>query len=514
MTDVSVRRTAVWLAMSFAFADGPVAAADRSGMLEGESVERRLEELARQNRDMRRIIERLEQEVRAARDEARRGQAAALEQPFPSLPAVSAAAEDAESMSGIASGRVGRVDLQLLDVSLDTLFASGWSTASDDQLEFLQGGEHDPRQRGFTLQQVELGMQGAVDPYLRGQAYLIYFIDTDGESRFELEEAVLTTMMLPFGLEEHGLQLQAGQYFTDFGRINGQHPHQWDWQDQPVILNRLFGPDGLRGPGIQAQWLTPLPWYSELIGGVQNAKGETMTSFLSSDETFEEGRGVGGRPFAAPAVGGPSELAYLVRWVNGFDLSDTTSTQLGASALFGPNAAGGDTWIAGGDVVVKWRPLHSDRGWPFVIFQSELAYRDYFADSFLGCPELGEDEDCTDPAAVSGATLKDWGFYTQLLWGFVRNWATGVRLEYAGGDGNNIAFDPDAKAFEPVSRNSDPLRANRWRVSPLLSFQPSEFSRLRFQYNFDHADDLSDEDQHSVWAGVEFLFGAHPAHTY
>jgi hypothetical protein len=44
-------------------------------------------------------------------------------------------------------------------------------------------------------------------------------------------------------------------------------------------------------------------------------------------------------------------------------------------------------------------------------------------------------------------------------------------------------------------------------------FSPSEFSRLRLQYNIDDADHL-DEVAHSVWLGLEVLIGAHPAHSF
>jgi hypothetical protein len=53
------------------------------------------------------------------------------------------------------------------------------------------------------------------------------------------------------------------------------------------------------------------------------------------------------------------------------------------------------------------------------------------------------------------------------------------------------------------------------RVSPLLIYQPSEFSRIRLQYNLDRADFLEDGDHaHGVWLGFEWLFGSHPAHSF
>jgi outer membrane murein-binding lipoprotein Lpp len=497
---------------------GAPARADDAASRDAE-LRARLEELVRQNRTMQEEIRQLRRDVDRARDEARAARDEAREAPEPSPPGVAGTAVQPSPSEGgaILSHRVGRANLQLLDIALDTLFSFGWSDASDADLETLQGGEHDPRQRGFNLQQVELSFLGAVDPYMTGEAHLVFFLDSEGESRFELEEAFLTSQLLPFGLTERGVQIEAGHVLTEFGRINPTHPHAWDWQDQPVILTRLFGGDGMRAPGIRAAWLTPLPWFSELQLGAQNAKGETMVSFLANDEVFEE-RPVGGRPFADPGVHGLSDLVYLARWVNGIDLSETTTAQLGLSGLFGPNATGSSarTRIAGADLVLKWRPLASERGWPFVTWQSEFAFRDYEADAFFGCPEEPDDDGgCpVAPVTLGSETLRDWGFYSQLLWGFRRGWSTGLRLEYATGSGDDVTFDEVDGAFTSLSRNDDPFRDDRLRVSPLLAFHPSEFSRLRLQYNWDRAKHLDERNAHSVWAGVEFLFGAHPAHAF
>ena len=240
----------------------------------------------------------------------------------------------------------------------------GASTERDKPLQFLQGGGHDPRKRGFTVQNVELSFSGAVDPYLNGEAHIVYTLDPiTGESVVELEEAFFTTQKLPYQL-----QLKGGQFQTEFGRINAQHPHQWDWLDQPVINTRLFGPDGMRGPGFRTSWLTPLPWFSEVYFGMQNANGETMTSFLSEGEAFAE-RPIGGRPFVDGDVRNLKDLAYFTRWANSWDLSDETSAVLGFSGLYGPNATGpnGETWIYGTDLKLKWRPVNNFRGWPFLL---------------------------------------------------------------------------------------------------------------------------------------------------
>lgn len=486
----------------------PAEAEERS---DAESLRQMIETMREENAQMREEMQDMRRALDAAREDARAARELALDAGT-ATPAAGPP-RDPYPSAAVWSRRMGGVNLQLLDVSLDVLAAAGWSNANDEELELLQAGGHDPNQRGFTLQQVELSFLGAVDPYLTGEAHLIYFLDPEGESRFEIEEAFATTTRLPFGLEQYGLELEVGHFFTEFGRLNPRHPHQWQWQDQPIVNTRFFGADGMRAPGVRAGWLLPVPWFAEAHVGVQNAKGETMPSFLASDEVFEE-RPIGGRPFASSGVRGSDDLLHLVRLVNGFDLGDTLSSQIGFSGVFGPNATGndGNTWIAGADFVLKWRPLVSDRGWPFVIVEGEVMYRRYRADDFFGCPanEEGECEAGDVPVFLEDDVLRDWGAYTQVLWGFRRNWAVGLRGEYASGQGSN--FSAEDGGF--VDRDTDPFRAARYRISPLLVYHPSEFSRLRLQYNYDRDESFDANVAHSVWAGIEFSFGAHAAHAY
>lgn len=383
--------------------------------------------------------------------------------------------------------------LRLIDMSLDALFAAGGSTADENELQNIQGGGHDPRKRGFTVQNVELSLSGAVDPYLTGESHIIVFLDPlSGETVVELEEAFMTTTSLPYRL-----QVEAGHFFTEFGRINPQHPHQWHWQDQPVINTRLFGPDGMRGPGFRVGWLTPLPWFSELHLGMQNANGETMASFLANETFFGE-RPIGGRPFVNRSVGGLKDMVYLARSDNSWDITDNTTARLGLSGLYGPNATGpdGETSIYGADLVVKWRP-GGERGWPFVVWETEAMKREYKAAAYFN------DSDPLNVVDLPQETLTDWGLYTQLVYGFTPGWAAGVRYEYAAGSGESVG-----------GRDNDPFRDDRSRISPLLTWMPSEFSRLRVQYNYDQADRLSGKEAHSVWLGVEFMYGAHAAHAF
>jgi hypothetical protein len=443
-----------------------------------------IEDLRREIETMKETVRTLERKLEALGDERADDSpavtdAAALDQ------ALAEAREDAPPPAAapppaLAARRLGDANLRLIDVSLGTLVAAGGSTASDDEIERLQGGAHDPARRGFTLQQAELSLTGAVDPYFSGEAHVIA---TDEE--VELEEAFITTQALPFRL-----QVEAGYFFTEFGRLNPQHPHQWDWVDQPVVNTRFFGGEGLRNPGVRVGWLVPVPWFSEVHLGAQNASGHTAFSFLADPDDGDET--VGRRPLRDRSVRDLGDLLYLTRLVNGGSLTETVSAQLGVSALFGPNATGshGRTDIYGGDLVVKWRPTTNFRGWPFLVWQTELMRRDFEADADAA-------------AGLPSDTLHDWGLYTQALYGFRYRWAAGPRYEFATGSGQSVG-----------GRDTDPLRDDRHRVSALLLWQASEFSRLRLQYNWDEADHLAGGDASSVWLSLEVLYGAHAAHTY
>jgi hypothetical protein len=392
-----------------------------------------------------------------------------------------------------------RGELRLTDLSLDITGAVGGSTERDAVLDHLQGGGHDPRKRGFTLGQAELSVGGAVDPYFTAEAHIVYFIDPiPGTSEVELEEAFFTSQALPADL-----QIKAGQYLTEFGRINPTHPHAWDWQDQPLIITRVFGADGMRAPGARLSWLLPTDNYTEALIGVQNANGDQMTSFLSNAEAYAD-RPVGGRQFVQRDVRSAGDMLWSARLMTSFDLSDTSSTAFGVSVAFGPNATGdgADTAIYGADFVYKWRPLSTERGWPFFKLQGEVIGRSFQAAAQTDASVPGS------PVAVPGTTLHDYGGYLQALYGFTPGWDVGLRGDWVSGSGSS--YDQATQTF---SRSGDMFRADRWRISPILTFHPSEFSRFRIQYNYDDTDALGSPAQ-SVWIGFEVLIGKHPPHKY
>jgi hypothetical protein len=389
-----------------------------------------------------------------------------------------------------------------INLSVDALMAAGWSTAND--IEALQQGDHDPHQRGFTLQNLEAVFEGKVDPYFRGQANVVLKIDTHGDTTIEAEEAYLETMSLPWNL-----QVKAGQFFTEFGRINPTHPHTWDFVDAPLVLSRFMGGDGLRNPGARLSWLAPTRFYSELFLTVQNSQGETAHSFRNDND----GDPFFGRPATQERVKSAGDLLYAPRYAASFNLSDAQTLVAGASAAFGPNGTGSeaDTQIYGVDLFWKWKSPQQHGGFPFVSWQTEAMLRRFQAGAFNGdvngngIVDTGDQDLNGDgiPDVLPRETLTDYGVYSQIAWGFRKGWVTALRGDYV--------FPDQHAAYESIV-GSDPERASRWRISPNLTYYPSEFSKIRLQYNFDHRNGIGDD--HSVWMQFEFLLGAHAAHKF
>lgn len=347
------------------------------------------------------------------------------------------------------------------EISLDGLFSFA---QFNRQVPVVHAGGHDPKNNGFNMQQVELALGAAVDTYFRGDAFIVWALE-NGTLVTEVEEAFLTSLSLP-----GNLQLKAGQFFTSFGRFNGTHPHAWDFANKPVIQSRFFGGDGLRNPGAQISWLIPAPWYIEILYSMQNSTGATAQSFLNTNV-----------PNSQRSV---RDLLHNGRLVNSFTLSDDWTLNVGGSAITGPNtlatapsASRKTTQIYGGDVYLKWRQGSSHQ---FVALQAEILKR-----------------------RTHGLTkgMDDWGMYAQATYRFTQRWMTGLRYDWASDRRN----ETEENAFNEGAR---------YRISPMLTFFPSEFSRFRLQYDYDRPKFLHQRRQHAAFVQWEFIIGEHGAHKF
>jgi hypothetical protein len=365
-------------------------------------------------------------------------------------------------------------------ISLDGLFDYAQFN-NGNPLHFVGG--HDPYQNGFNLQQVELTMSANVDPYFAANANIVL----NHEGGVEVEEAYATTTSLPYNL-----QAKAGTFLTAFGRFNPTHPHAWSFVDQPLVIGRTFGGDGLRSLGAQLSWLTPLPWYSELMVSAQNSNSETTISFLGAQ--FTPG---GETEPVAQTMRSIKDAIVLLRSNNFVSVTDDFLANFGASYVEGknPQTTTSRTRIVGGDIYLKYRKPEE---LAFIGLQAEILRRSY--------------DTATEQA-------NDWGWYAELTYRLPEGWERwhiGLRYDWISATTCPVydSIQGNIEAPAPGSASAqNPNQGERWRISPAITFYPSEFSKLRFQYEYDHAPVFA----HAQQVGniqFEFMIGSHGAHKF
>lgn len=333
--------------------------------------------------------------------------------------------------------------------------------------------EADPENTGINLQEIELGFQSVVDPYFRVDSFLSF-----GKEGVELEEAYGTTLLsLPLNS-----QIRAGVMRSKFGRINTLHRHNQNFVTLPVVATRFLG-EHLNPPGVEANFLLPLPWFSELSMAVNSPNVETP-SFERDEDANNLGR-----------------LLYNFHLKNFFEISESLGVTLGTSYATGSNGTdeGNRTNLFGLDLYAKYRPLKNN---PYqeVVLQSEFMYR--------------------DSETIEG-DLHDYGFYSQLVYRFAKRWKTGVRFGWVDTDDPLGDIEPDAGtearnllqlASEEGEEELLGLLGEEYRISTMLTFAPSEFSLLRLQYDF--LDQDFADSQHALFLQFQYAIGTHGAHPY
>ena len=348
--------------------------------------------------------------------------------------------------------------LQSLNPDLSLILDIALAGFSDEEPPVTGG--HDPQASGFSLQALELAASASVDPYFRFNANLVF-----SPEGVEVEEVYATTLALPWNL-----QLRAGQLLTRFGRINATHLHSWVFSDQVLVLGKFFGGDGNRGLGAELSLLMPLPWHVELIATATNAAGEgTARSFLGGSDL---------------GVKGPGDLQYTVAVKQFFALGDNWSLAWGLSGAFGPNATerGNRTEIYGTDLYLKYRPI-THGSYTVVSLDAEWMFRR----RQVARHRLGPDD-----------VLGDHGFYAYLFWRFARRWGIAGRYEYVSG----VEEDPLDPEWTSL----------RQRASGNITFWPTEFSRVRLQYDYDRP--AWRDPVHALFLAMEIAVGAHGAHAF
>jgi hypothetical protein len=376
---------------------------------------------------------------------------------YPSISVIAEGLYYADSLSGRAVGLFGEAD--------------GFAGTP--------AGEGRDLSRGFNLGETEIVFSGVVDPYFDATA--IASVSADG---IELEEAYGRTRSLPAGLA-----LKAGKFYSGVGYQNSQHPHQWDFVDRALPYEVLLG-GALNDVGVQLTWLPKTPVYVQL--GLEAFQGENpgVANVYGTDVD---------PAFSDKA--GPRLFTGFLKVAPDVGYSDALQGGLfgGHSSLHQEESADGPlegtTWFAGTDWVFKHdSPEPSGKG--DVVLEAEYLYREKKLDRVAS----------GDPALVGQPSRsKQDGFYVQGTWGFAPRFTASARYDAVG------AFVNEVDLGELGLSDYAPSR----RLSAALTFNPTEFSRVRAQFSRgDAAVGGTRETFSQFFLQLQLSLGVHGAHKF
>jgi len=333
------------------------------------------------------------------------------------------------------------------------------------------GGEVGPGERSFNLGESELTFSANIDPYFAGQLTAAI----TGENEIEVEEAFVRTTALPDGFTG-----KIGRFFSGFGYLNEVHAHAWDFVDQPLVYQAMFGGQS-RQEGVQVKWLAPTDLFFEF--GAEVGNGDSYPA------TRDGGNGLNATTLFTH-VGG--DMGDYTSWRAGLAWLDSDAEDReggiadGAGVpLFETFTGNARTWVVDG--VLKWAPSPRRQ----LKVQGEYMRREESGEIADGGVLLADDYRSTQS-----------GWYLQSVYQFAPRWRVGARYDSLDSGTPRYTLSPDGLL------SSDPER-----LSLMLDWNPSEFSRLRAQYDWDNARDAGEDDR---VLRLQYIYGigAHGAHKY
>lgn len=359
--------------------------------------------------------------------------------------------------------------------SIGVILNGRYTSYSENELEvagFATGHEGERPEEGLRIEETEMNFSASVDDKFSANA-TVALHEHEGETEVEIEEAYFQTTGLPAGLNA-----KAGRFFVPLGYLNEHHTHADDFADRPlpnrVFLNRHYSDDG-----VEISWVLPTDFYSEIGAG-----------------------GFRGRGFPAEGGDGNDLGAWNVYARTGGDIGDETSWRLGVSTLQtnGIDRAAnedvvlfeGDSDLYAFDGRMIWAPNGNNRERE-VILQGEYFLR--AEDGTYDDTDAG-----TGPVAYNESQS---GWYAQGVYKFHPQWRIGAR--YSALLSGDIPAGLAGSALDDGGH--DPRAA-----SGMVDWSNSEFSRLRFQYNWEELADQQNDNQFLVQYIMSI--GAHGAHPF
>jgi len=359
--------------------------------------------------------------------------------------------------------------------------------------------------KGFNLNYGELVLSSVVDPYF--DLFTAFHLS---ESSFEIEEAYIESRSLPYGF-----RIKLGKFLSGFGRLNSQHAHYWDFTDIPLVYKVFFGDHGLLEKGIQLNWVAPADFYLGL--SIECLQGTNENSFGTGD--FELIEAETGEVINVERVALPNTWTF-----SGKTSLDTGNLTILAGISYAtgktrldhftdeesPHGFSGDSSILGVDFTAKYL-LGS---YTYLALQGEYLYRYLRGSRFLvheagespGSQKEQEEHEHEDALEVDSAPMvkKQAGFYSQSVFRFHRQWRLGARWDRL--NKNDVTLAGTLLDL--------PGQLNRYSV--MVDFSPTEFSRIRLQYNYNgYAFHEGERKKYREFVlQFNLAIGAHGAHAF
>ena len=377
----------------------------------------------------------------------------------------------AEEATAQASARPTSSNALNPDISL--ILSGTYANRSQDSNHhisgFQAGGEIGPGTKGFNLGESELGVYANVDPDFYGGLNLSLGSDNSAS----VEEAFIQTTTLPYGIT-----LKAGRFFSSIGYLNDKHAHTWDFVDNPLayqaFLGNQFGDDG-----VQIKWLAPTDLFMEL--GAEYGRGRIA-------DTSGRDKNGGGAGSAFAHIGG--DIGASSSWRAGLSYlnvspQDRMSNDINSLGDYVQNTFTGNSrlWLA--DFVWKWAPNGNATNTSFKL-QGEYLHRN--ESGTLNADNYSASQD---------------GWYIQGVYKFLPYWRTGLRYDRL--DSGNVDYGLNSASLAYIDYNPQ-------RISWMVDYNPSEFSRIRLQLSQDKSRQESTDNQ--VFIQYQMSLGAHGAHKY
>ncbi|MGB5456752.1 MAG: hypothetical protein WBO93_11370 [Gammaproteobacteria bacterium] len=369
-----------------------------------------------------------------------------------------------------------------ISVILDGVYANYKNEPDDYRIPgFALGGEAELASEGFSLGHSEIVFSNNIDDKFYGQ-FTLAIAEHDNELEVELEEAFFETLALG-----GGFSIRGGRFYSALGYLNQIHEHAWDFKDAPLVYRALFG-NQYFDDGLRVSVILPTAVFLEI-----GAEALTGRKFPAGGEQDGVGSWV-----AYSNIGGDIGVSHSWQAGLSYWAADKIEREYGGHGHEGavevPQFAG-DSRTVGLNAIYKWAPAGNYR-------ERNLKLQfEYFNREDEGNLTLLN----SDPLESSTLDSQQDGWYAQAIWQFARSWRTGLRYDRL--DSDNKGSDTDVlDEAGLLSYGHTPERA-----SVMAEWVPSEYSRIRLQYNRDDSYQVSDDQ---VYLQYTFSIGSHGAHAF